>query len=944
MTAPQPLYGAMGSHGWDILQPYGRPAELPLIGRNDELRLIAAFLDRQSGERGALVLRGEPGSGKTALLDSAADAALATGVAVLRAEGVEFETVLSFSGLNQLLMPVQESLTSLPPVAQTALSVALGFLDGPAADHHTVSAATLALLRVVAASRPLLLVVDNLQWLDPSSRAVIGFLATRLSGPEVGLVVAFRHGSDLGFDLPDQAVRDLAPLDESQSNDLVSRSCPDMTARVRVRVLAEARGNPLALLEFPKALAAQNVTRAPAGHPAPLPLTRRLQLLYASSITALEPETRDALLLAALDGHTEISTLRTACRCDISAALEPAHKAGLIVVDLAAGRLLFRHPLIRAAVVDASATSQRRTAHQALADVLGDQPDRHAWHLAEAAVGPDEHVAALLEDSARRSQRRGDPLGAVATLTRAADLSPGPAQRARRLTLAAYVSADVTGTLQHASEMLRDAQRTDPGSVDSLQSAVAAAFVALNGDGNVELAHRLLVTGINEGLDHHLEGETLEEAVHNLLEVCLYSAQPSFWESFSHIISRTDLSRAPQLRLWVDAMADPVRTAAASLAHFDREIASLADETDPTRIERIATAAIYVDRVHVCRDPLLRVLDSGREGAAVASAIRALMIVCVDDFRTGRWDDAAELTDEGIAMAVAGGYELLAWPLHLAKAFLCAGRGNDAEAQKISGAMIAWAARKGADGIRTHARHVRTLSALGRGDYDTAYQEAAAISPAGTFAPYNGHALWVAFDLVEAAFRSGRLEDARAHHDAMVQAGIADLSARLALVVAGSAAIVASDADFADAYAHALGMPATRVWLFEAARLHLMYGERLRRARAITSARAQLGAALDIFEQMGAGPWIAHTTAELRAAGVGTFEVHATAALTPQELRVARLAASGMTNNQIAQRLALSRRTVGTHLEQIFPKLRVSSRAGLAEALAHRTAEAAGPR
>lgn len=917
---------------------------LPLIGRDDELRCISAFLDRHGGDGSSLALRGEPGSGKTALLDSAAGAALAAGTAVLRAEGVEFETSLSFSGLNQLLMPVRDSLASLLPAARTSLSVALGFQDGPAADHHTVATAALALLHAVGAPRPVLLIVDDLHWFDPSSRAVIGFLTTRLSEPEVGMVLSYRSGSDLGFELPRAAIHDLGPLDEEQSAELISRTYPEVAAPIRARVVAEARGNPLALLELPTVLDAQHLTRTPSGHPEALPLTRRLQLLYASSVADLDDDTRYVLLLAALDGLSEVSTLRAATGRDVAAAVEPAHKAGLAAIDSDAGRVLFRHPLIRAAVVDASTTAERRGGHQALAGVLGDQPDRCAWHLAEAAIGPDERVAALLEDSASRSQHRGDPLGAVATLTRAADLSPDPSQLARRLSLAAYVSADVTGGLQDASEMLRDARRADPGSADSLQSAVATAFVVLNGDGNVELAHRVLVTGISNSLDHHPMGDTLQEAVHNLLEVCLYSAQPRFWESFSRIVSRIDLASAPLLRLWVDAMADPVRTAAASLAQLDHEIATLAEETDPTRIERIATAAIYVDRVHACRDPLLRVVTNGRDGAAVASAISALMVVCVDDFRTGRWDDAAELTDEGIAMATTNGYELLAWPLQLAKGFLCAGRGDDAEAQKISGSMIAWAARKGADGLRAHARHIRTLSALGRGDYDTAYQEAAAISPAGTFALHTGHALWVALDLVEVAFRSGRLEDARAHAAEMVAAGIGDLSPRLALVVAGSVAIVASDADFAGAFDHALAMPAARSWSFEAGRLHLMYGERLRRARAISMARTQLTAALTIFQQMDAHPWITHATAELHAAGIGSPGRHTIAPLTPQELRVAQLAASGMTNNQIAQRLAVSRRTVGAHLEQIFPKLGVSSRGGLAEALAEPSAEFDDPR
>ena len=527
----------------------------------------------------------------------------------------------------------------------------------------------------------------------------------------------------------------------------------------------------------------------------------------------------------------------------------------------------------------------------------------------------------------------------ASALARSADLSPAVGERTRRSALAAYLEADVTGDLQQAIRRLTHAPRPDAGSPASLQSAMTSAFVAFNGDGNIDFAHRVLTAAITDTLDRgdeDVDDAPIVEAIHNLLELCLYGARPELWTSFFDIVARRRYDGAPLLRLWTLTMVDPARTATHALADLDRAIQSLPGERDPTTIERIATAAIYVDRVRHCRPVLMKVIENARAGGAITAAINALMIVCVDDMRTGRWDEAHTLTVAGIALCEAHGYQLLSWPLQLARALLSAGRGDHSTTQQVTGAMSRWADQTGAHGLHNFAHHALAISALGRGDYEEAYAQACAISAPGVLAANVGHALWAAFDLVEGAFRAQHHSQARAHAAALRDAGVADISPRLSLIVAASTAMVAPDQHFGPLFEEALAVSGVEDWPFERARVELLYGERLRRTRAISAARQHLSVAVQIFEDLGAAPFAARAKAELHAAGLAPQrdDGAAAAALTPQEYQVALRAASGMTNKQIAEQLGITHRTVGAHLEQIFPKLAINSRAALREALA----------
>lgn len=908
-----------------------------IVGRGDELGRIDGFLRRAAAGGCSMLVSGEPGVGKTVLLQAAADRAGEAGMLVLRANGIEFEADVPYSGLNQILLGIYDHLPLLPGPLEQALTVALGFGSGPAPDRLIVGNAALALLGHVCREQPLLLVVDDVHWLDRSSAMVLGFVARRLEGHRIGLITATRTGAETFFDPQGLDSYEVQPLDPDASAHLVRAHFPSLPLQVRHRILDEARGNPLALVELPTSLTDWNVERQTL--PEILPLSERLQALYVSRIAAMPEETRRLLLIAVFESGGELRILRAAYGSDQGLDhLAPAEQGRLIYVDDATGRFAFRHPLIRSAVAGKSTHEDRRRAHQALAEVLADRPERRAWHLAEAATGPDEQVAALLEASARKILRRGDAIGAVTALTRAADLSADSGARARRLAEAAYVGADISGDTRHAETLLATAKESTPdGSPGSLHAAVATVYLLLNGDGNVETAHRILVNAIETNPHGWDAGDgPLIEALVQLQVLCWYGARPELWEPYHRALSRMTPAPPAILALTARTYPDPVRTAAGALDQAEEILASLVGERDPNRIVRIGHATVYLDRLGDSREAMMRLVRQGWSGGALRRRLGALMYLCLDDYLTGRWAECERLSDEGLAVCREQNFAFFTWYFLYTKALMLAGRGACDEADAMADEITRWAAPRGVRSAEIFAQHPRVLAALGRGDFDAAFRHAAAVSEPGTLAPYVPHATWVMFDLVEAAMRSGRRQEARAHAAAMSTARVAAISSRLAVVQAGTDALVA-DGDARPYFEAALSVPGSQRWEYDTARIRLAYGEWLRRTRAPSLARTQLQAAYSAFEAMGARPWAGRALAELRAAGQsptsGDDPVAATTLLTAQEREIAELAAGGLTNRQIADRLFLSPRTVGSHLYRIFPKLGITSRAALRDAL-----------
>jgi DNA-binding CsgD family transcriptional regulator len=911
----------------------------PLIGRDRELGLLREFFQQSAVSGGALVLAGEPGVGKTALINALADAVSASGTMVLHVAGSQFEEQISFAGLNQALLPLLDGLDGfdgLGDVHRDALRVALGFGSGPAPDQLLVSNAVLALLRRAAARVPLLLIVDDLPWIDRASAGVLSFAARRLVGSKAGLLAALRTGAQSYFDRAGLPEYELKPLPDDASAQLVSSRFPDLDPWVMTRVLSTAQGNPLALLELPDALSHAQRSALEA-LPSVLPLGQRLDELFTSRIARLPPETRMLLLMAALEGAGDASVLEAAGGDDYRLGdLAPAERDHLVRADESSRLIVFRHPLVRSAAVEAATLGERRRAHQALAAVLAGQPERMAWHLGEACSGPDERVASLLEDAALRIVARGDALGAVARLTRAAELSPAADGRSRRLALAAYIGAEILGEMRGTAQLLEAMRQAGPQASDPMHYAPAAAFVMLNADAHVDTIHQLLV-GAVEGGNHGYDATdaALLNAMWSLAMVCWLGGRTELWTPFLAMMQRLTPQPPAVLTLQMDTYIHPVRTGVAALPRLDAALRAAQREVDPHVIENVAACAIYVDRLAELREPLWRMVQRGRAGGPARKQLTALADLCFDDFVRGDWGEAQELAEEGLKVAEERAGRFFGWYFRYVQALLAAVQGRLETSRALANQVIGWAGPRGVGLAQVWSHYVLVLADLGAGDFEGAYRHATAMSPAGTLPPYAPHCLWVVMDLVESAVRTHRQAEAERHVHAMREAGIAALSPRLAILVAGSAAIVADDDQAPALFEEALSLPTVDQWPFDVARIRLAYGERLRRTRATVESRVPLEEALTAFQKLGAVPWATRAELELRATGRTRTSSSApgAVALTPQELQIARLAASGLTNKQIAERLFLSARTVGGHLYQIFPKLGITKRAALRDAL-----------
>lgn len=905
-----------------------------LIGRARELRIVEDFVRRCTVDGSTLLLTGDPGVGKSSLLQAAAGMATASGTRVITGGGVEYETEVSFAGLHQLVGPLTGDLQRLPDSTRTTLEVTLGMGSAPIPDRLAVLNAALALFREATSHAPLLVVVDDLHWLDRASASVIGFIGRRLADRPMGLLAATRPGAGGFVDRtgwPDLVV---PPLDEAESMDLLARQFAHLPTRVLREVAHAAEGNPLALLEF-----ASSVRRQYGPVSEAVGSGREVRTLYNTRIAALPDATRSLLLLAVLEGSGDLAVLAAASGAGTLGDLAPAELDYLVLVDDKAGRMTFRHPLIKSVMVDRSTFEERRRAHLALAEVFTD-PERRGHHLAEAALGPDEGTAAAVEAGARSTLQRGDVVGAVAKLMRAADLSPQPAGRNRRLADAAFIGAFLTGQLEDASRLLRDATRGDSTAGETLQAAVTASYLLLTSEADVTMAYQLLTDAIRSILDWPgTRADDLTQAVYTLTSVCQFAGRPDYWANLREIIARLPRSAATDAMVITGTQGDPLTAPPAALEELDRVIAQLDDSMDLGLIVRTAVAAFNVDRVGGCRGALDRVVRDGREGGAVGSAVLALTMIAFDDYRSGRWDAAARAAYEARALCVDLGYRLYEWGPLYALVLIAANRGDRDACVAQCRAMLEWAEPRQFGWLVNWAHHGLTEAALAHGDFEAAYAHAVQITDPGSLGSHNAEALWTALDLVEAALHTGRASEARDHADVMRQADLGRLSPRFTLATAAACAMVAPDAEAPAMFEDAITAAGVENWPFELARVRLAYGERLRRLRRTRDARIQLAAAHDAFDRLGAESWSQRSAAELRATGAtrkGGVTTSA-AALTPQELEVARLAASGLTNREIATRLYVSPRTVSAHLYRLFPKLGITSRAALRDALGEAT-------
>ncbi len=904
-----------------------------LVGRHAEIEDVAMFVDTASVTGGAMHLTGAAGAGKSRLLAHAVRMAQARSVRVLTTTGADSEVDVGHACLQMLLAPIMDRVGELPAAHASALEVALGLDEGPSPRPLVLGSAVLGLLNRVAEPAPVLLVVDDLDRVDGASAGVLRFLARRLGGTRVGLLAASRTFSPTTVFTDDVVVRHLTPLSDSDAGRLVAGHYPALPTSVRSKVVQEARGNPLALLELGRdaALSLRQDSRYSGS-----PVAERLRATFRERFEALDHAARHALLLVALDGRQRLRDV-VALGIDVS-ALSAAEGAGLVVVDTTAMAVTFPHPLIRSAVVQAATASERREAHLAIADAV-DDPDRRAWHLADAASGPDPQVATMLEGVAQRSLEHRDPGAAVGALVRAARLSPNPTEERRRLAEAAFRGTEIAGELSYAARLLADAGIGSAGERGSLHAAAAAASISMNGAGGIDRAYRLL----EDALEAHdpawssTDGE-LVDALTVLVLVCHWAGDARYWRTVHRAISRFGGDVPEPVSITAVALADVAGSAATVRGRLAQLIRNRAATRDDVGAMRLAVAAGHLDLVGEGRDSAWRVIAAARGGGGIRCALDGYAYLCTDDFGAGRWREQQHLANEGLVLSREHGYSLVAGNFLYHRALVEAVQGMPEEAFRWARELTDVTSERHAHGAERAGNHPRTLAAVAQGDWESAFRYAEGLSPAGTLLPHAPHAMWVAFDLVESAVRTGRPDAARAHAAAMVAADLPSVSPRMAMMTLGARALVAEGTDAASLFEAAVTAPDAEAWPFDLARVRLAYGEWLRRNAETLRARDVLHQGLAAFERLGATAWAERARQNLRAARDPANRAGGDlSALTAQERAIVELAAHGLSNKEIGAKLFLSPRTVSGHLYRAFPKMGVTSRAALSDVLASRT-------
>ncbi|MFE6334248.1 AAA family ATPase [Streptomyces sp. NPDC057806] len=899
-----------------------------LMGRRREMALLSRGLDdapsRTSG-LSAVLLRGEAGIGKTALLDWTASQARGRGFTVLRAVGSEAESALSFGALHQVLWPLMDRSEQLPARQREALLSALGLHETRSpAGGFLVGAAALALLVEATRDRPLLILLDDVQWTDPSSVAVFAFLHRRIADLPVLIVSASRPDSAAARAWPTHPL-DLEALGSDDAGELLLRRHPDLSGVVRERVIDLAAGNPLALMELPLQLLPEQ-TKGIVPLPEQFPLGHRLERLFAERLASLPPEATRVLLLVALGGETAawdvgrwLGARRGRTAEDI---LDGIQSSGLAHLD-PVGRLAFRHPLVRSAVVAAASGQQRREAYRELIKALAPDDPRRLVHEANATLLPDEDLAGRLQEAGRRLAQRGGDAEAALLLERAAALSSEPVCRARRLTWAAVMAAR-GGRLPYTASIVEELKRGPvPPDVAPL---FAYAVVYIDQSHRIDFASSF--TLLPEALDALAEpgadplGGLAEQVYFKLLLATVYTNDTRGWTTLAK--HRDQVSSLA--RLCLRAWSDPARTAHGVGA----ELLAHAGEMERDQKAGPAWLLLWTAASVDMADAALRQRFSEQHAYATQGTIAKAK--AYQDYLEGRWDQADVCLREARA-ADELGYHCNALVFRHHYAHFLAGRGDEAGLREIEQIISPVARRARMKFVTDHMAHLRGLVALAHGRNEEAYARFADLTPPGELPPGLPYFHLPFFDFVDAATRTGRMAEARAHVSAARAARMTEISPHHAFLLAAASAMAAADGEADDLYRAAYAVEGADRWVFEAARLRLAHGTWLRRHQR-ANARDVLGEAHRMFRSLRAEPWVVQAEQQLRAAGQALAPPGGgRERLTAHELRIAHLAADGMTNKDIGLLLRLSPRTVGDHLYKVFPKLGITSRAALARAL-----------
>jgi DNA-binding NarL/FixJ family response regulator len=893
-----------------------------LVGRSAECELIESLLARaRAGESSALVIRGEPGVGKTALLDFAASRC--NEMSVLRIAGTEAESQLAFAGLFGVLRALLDKLDHVPELQAEALAGALGLAPAANSDRFLVSAGTLSLLAAAAEEHPILCVIDDVQWLDRPSVDALVFASRRLGADPVAMLFAAATANESAFDAPGLTELELAGLDDESAVAILDSRAPGIAADVRERLLTVAAGNPLALLELPAGLSeAQRLGTEPLAEE--LPLTPRLRGIFRRLVEGLPEATQTLLLVCALDGTGDVAVVMAAAQLlgiGID-AFAPAEEAGL--VGTAGGRIAFRHPLVRSGLVGGAALNSRQRVHAALAEALSGEEhlDRRVWHQAMAALTGDEEVAVALEASARRAQERGGHASAATAFQRAAELTRDEGQLALRLAAAAEAARNA-GQVEAAGALAERASRAAGEGLLHVRLLHLQGQIKEDSGRHREAAETLLTAArlssdppvtlgiLVDAVTPALEAGFSEELVVELGKLAEGLPAPRPLDAFNRSV-------AVWWGLQFDRQFD-----AARLVY--QELARLADELEDEVWVQYWAAVLtsYVVGFGAGLRFAQRAVDAARRQGLVGPLPRLTSQLASELAFSSRFDRAYATAAEGYQLALDAGQDPHWHLFTLARVEAIWGEAEKARAHLEE--LSSYAERSWHIPILVGA--VEGLVDLGLGHPGEAADALLRVAPDER--RLNALARRTVPDLIEALVRAGRpVEEAEAPLERFRHGGAMSRTLRASLVARCEALLGKRSPE--EAFAEALEL-ADALSPFERARTELLYGEWLRRERRRKEARPHLRAAADEFARLGARPWQERAEAELRATGEtarkrepSTFDQ-----LTPQELQIAQLAAEGYTNPDIAGQLFLSPRTIEYHLGKVFSKLGIAGRTEL---------------
>ena len=912
-----------------------------MIGRSDEFEAITTAAGSVMRRGGALVIEGDAGIGKTTLLTSASEWADSNGFAVLSCAGVQCHTKVGYAAVHELVHPILDHADALPEHQQRALLGALGLAEPAEADPLLIGVAMLGLIEEAAAQQPLMLIVDDAHWLDGSSLHVLTFVGRRLAPAPVMLLCAARPRLDGEPARLESLPRlTLGPVDDETSHVLIADAIANghsLSALARRRVLAEAAGNPLAIAEMTKAVVATGGHHAWDGA-TPLPTTRRIERVFLEQLDSVPEPSRQLLaLISASDGASLAEVLDAARRLDLpETGLDPLERAGLITP--CQGALKVRHPLIGSVAYRAVTLSQRSAFHRALAEAAAD-PARAVWQRATAAYGSDELIATELESVAQAAQHRGANAEAAAAWRRAAVLSATPDRRVRRL-VSAIEPACRAGLTTEAIDILDAAepQATELQDLFELAFArftlgVTAGVVAPPVPDLVALADRL---GADNAPDHR------NAQIRLLAAAAAQCRMHGLDDADRHLVA----DRLHEL----ESLGDPaVDVALATIEdtkyarHFRSHASTLhaSASDDTTALMSMGLAAESVSDLSTAQQCWSSAIRVSRQSGAPTIECEALRGLARSQIIAGQLTEAAISAQGALRIAIAADMSVSIGAAAALLARAHAWKGETRSAEQALGTArqylpsdtpllwlddLAWASG---------------LLALTNHDYDQAFAELSQMIRD------RGARRWAIADLAEAAVASHHTEVIGELVDEVATQATTLGSSHILMLVHRSRALLAGTSSDAETHFRTAlddGYAAKEAPL-EYARTQLAYGEWLRRQRRIVDARTQLSAALRMFDSRGASPWARRTRAELRAAGVQVpGEVAPTedlgAELTPQELQIARLAASGLSNRQIADQIYVSHRTVAAHLYKIFPKLGITSRNQIRDSLGNKALHA----